>query len=89
MSPWRVEFDRATAFVHGPKDEARRRIAALGDNGPVWVARRKAWATSPAVANRLLDQLEGRHVAAAVEDVDQTALDLTATSPANHLGTLW
>ena len=48
---WRVEFDHGTAFVYGPKTEARRRIAACGDNGPIWTRRREAWATSPQVAN--------------------------------------
>lgn len=79
---WRVSFDRGTAFVVGPKTEARRRIAACGDSSPTWVRRRNAWATSPAVANRVVDQLDGR-LPVMLEDVAQTELDLTATSPAN------
>jgi len=71
---WRVQFDRETAFIAGPKAESRRRIAACGDAGPVWVARRKAWATSAAVAGRVLDQLAARRVPATVEDADQGAL---------------
>lgn len=79
---WRVTFDRGTAFVQGPKAEGRRRIAACGDKSPTWVRRRNAWATSPAIANRVVDQLEGRQPLA-IEDVSQTELDLTATGPAN------
>lgn len=82
---WRVEFDAATAFISGPKAEARRRLAACGDQSPVWVARREAWATSTTVAQRLLDQLEGRNVAATIEDTAQSELDLTETVPANAL----
>jgi hypothetical protein len=74
---WRVTFDRSTAFVVGPKAEARRRIAACGDHSPMWVARRSAWATSPAVASRVLDQLEARRVTVTVEHADQVELDLT------------
>jgi hypothetical protein len=71
---WRVTFDRSTAFVEGPKAEARRRIAACGDAGPAWVARRSAWATSPTAAARVLDQLEARRIPVAVEDVGQEVL---------------
>lgn len=90
---WRVTFDRGTAFVAGPKAEARRRLAVCGDVSPIWVARREAWATSPAAANRLLDQLEGRHLTVPVEDAAQVALDLSETQPANvppeRQGALW
>jgi len=82
-APWQVTYDRGTAFVVGPKAEARRRIAACGDNAPQWIARRSAWATSPAVANKVLDQLEARNVGAAVEHTDQGAFDLSETVPAN------
>lgn len=81
---WRVEFDRASAFVSGPKAEARRRIAACGDHDPIWVRRRDAWATSAAVGSRVLDQLEGRQPVL-VEHADQTELDLTDTEPANRV----
>lgn len=88
---WRITFDHDTAFVAGPKVEARRRIAVCGDSSPIWVSRRDAWATSPTVANRVLDQIEGRPVA--VEDVDQCELNLTDTTPANvppvRQGVLW
>ena len=87
----RVIFDRDTAFIVGDKAEVRRRIAACGDHAPIWVRRRGAWATSPAVANRVLDQIEGRRPVV-VEDADQAALDLTETVPANHelrQGVLW
>ena len=86
---WRVEFDRATAFVIGPKAEARRRIAACGDAEPIWTPRRGAWATSAAVANKVLDQLEARRVAVAIDHADQTPLDLSDTVPANVRGSLW
>ena len=79
---WRVEFDRGTAFLHGPRAEARCRIAACGDTDPIWIRRRQAWATSPAVANRVLDQLEGRQPVV-VENTDQTELTFTETEPAN------
>lgn len=72
---WRVIFDGQIAFIVGPKAEARRRIHACGDHAPIWVQRRSAWATTPAVANRLLDQLRGQHVVP-VEDTDQPELDL-------------
>jgi len=74
----RVIFDRDTAFIVGDKAEVRRRIAACGDHGPIWVPRRGAWATSPAVANRVLDQLEGRQPVV-VDDTAQAELDLTET----------
>lgn len=80
---WRVEFDHATAFVTGPKVEARRRLAALGEHSPIWVNRRSAWATSTTIANRLLDQIDGR-AAAVVEDAQQDVLDLSETVPANQ-----
>lgn len=90
MSRWGATFDAGTAFIVGPKAEARRRIAACGDRWPVWVARRNAWATSPAVANRVLDQLEARNVIARVEDSGQASLDLTETGPANDIpASLW
>lgn len=58
-----VHFDRGTtAFVTGPKNEIRRRLAVCGDKAPVWVRRRDAWATSTAVASRLLEQLSGRPI---------------------------
>lgn len=82
---WRVEFDRGTAFVTGPKAEARRRIAACGDTEPIWTQRRSAWATSTSTASRVLDQLEARRVAVVVENADQACLDLTETVPANTL----
>lgn len=85
MVTWRVEYDRNTAFVQGPPTEARRRIAACGDPAPIWVRRRSAWATSPAVASRVLDQLRGRNVAALVNDTAQNELDLTETVPATHV----
>ncbi len=44
--------------------------------------RRSAWATSPTVANRVLDQIEGRQPVA-ISDVDQTELNITDTEPAN------
>lgn len=71
---WRVEFDRESAFVVGPKVEARRRLAVCGDTSPVWVGRRSAWATSTHAANRLLDQLESKHIRAVVENRDQESL---------------
>ncbi len=80
---WRVTFDRGSAFVEGPKVEARRRIAVCGDRAPAWVARRNAWATSPAVASAVLDQLEARNVSAVIDNADQAALDLSDTQPAN------
>lgn len=90
---WRVTFDTgSTAFVYGPKAEARRRLAVCGDQSPIWVQRREAWATSVAAASLLLDQLEGRNVAVPIEDAAQTELDLTDTQPANHevrQGVLW
>ncbi len=91
---WRVTIDRGTAFIEGPKAEARRRIAACGDPAVPWVARRNAWATSPAVARRLLDQLDARRIRYVVDDSAQGLLDLTETEPANALsverqGVLW
>ena len=85
---WRVTFDHSTAFVAGPKVEARRRLAACGDCGPIWVGRRDAWATSTRAANRLLDQLEARNIAAVVEDNGQGRLEVDQidTQP-NHLPT--
>jgi hypothetical protein len=73
---WQVTFDHGTAFITGPKAESRRRIAACGDHAPTWVGRMAAWATSPAVANRVLDQLEARRMPVTVEDTAQAALDL-------------
>lgn len=88
---WRVQFDRGTAFVEGPKAEARRRLAACGDPSPMWVNRRSAWATSTAAARLLLDQLEARHLPSVVADTAQGALDVTDAGPANVLpdGGLW
>lgn len=80
---WRIEFDRATAFVTGPKAEARRRVAACGEADPIWVQRRGAWATSPSIASRVIDQLEARRIPVTVENADQVCLDLTETTPAN------
>lgn len=80
---WRIEFDRATAFVTGPKAEARRRLAACGEPEPIWVQRRGAWATSPSIASRVIDQLEARRIPVHVDNVDQVSLDLTETTPAN------
>ena len=82
---WRITFDRGTAFVEGPRTESRRHIAACGDHSPSWVQRRTAWATSPAVASAVLDQLEARNVSAVVEHADQGSLDLSQTVPANVL----
>lgn len=82
---WRVAFDRSTAFVGGPKAEARRRIAACGDPDPVWTSRRSAWATSINTASRVIDQLEARRIPVVVENVDQACLDLSETVPANTL----
>ncbi len=82
MTGWRVTFDRGTAFVAGPKSEARRRLEAC-HGSPVWVNRRSAWATSPAAASAVLDQLEARRIPAVVENADQTPLDLSDTEPAN------
>jgi hypothetical protein len=80
---WRVEFDRGTAFVVGPKAEARRRIAACGDTDPIWTQRRGAWATSTSAGGKVIDQLEARRVPVVVENADQACLDLTDTVPAN------
>lgn len=80
---WRCVFSAGSAFIYGPKAEARRRIAACGDSSPIWVSRRPAWATSPSVANRVLDQLEARNITVTVEDTGQARLDLTDTEPAN------
>lgn len=80
---WRVEFDHGTAFVTGPKTEARRRIAACGDSEPIWTQRRGAWATSTSAASRVIDQLEARRVPVAIENADQVSLDLTQTASAN------
>lgn len=88
---WRVTFDRGTAFVEGPKSEARRRLESCGGS-PIWTARRNAWATSPDAARLLLDQLEARRLPAVVVDTDQAAFDLTETIPANLApaqGALW
>ncbi len=76
MSGWRVTFDAHTAFVAGPKTEARRRLAVCGDDAPIWVNRRDAWATSTKAANRLLDQLEARNIGAVVEDHGQGRLSV-------------
>lgn len=81
---WRVEFDRATAFVTGPKADARRRIAACGDPDPIWTKRRDAWATAPAIASRVVDQLEARRIPVIVDHADQATFDLTETVPANQ-----
>jgi hypothetical protein len=80
---WRVEFDRATAFVGGPKADARRRVAACGDADPIWVQRRGAWATSPSIASRVVDQLEARRIPVVVDHADQVCFDLSETVPAN------
>lgn len=80
---WRVEFDRGTAFVVGPKAEARRRLAACGDTAPIWTQRRGAWATSTRAASAVVDQLEARRVPVVVENADQAVFDLTETVPAN------
>lgn len=80
---WRISFDRATCFVSGDKAEARRRIAACGDASPMWVERRRAWATSASVGNAVASQLEARRIPVVVENADQGALDLTETVPAN------
>lgn len=80
---WRIEFDRATAFIVGPKAEARRRVAACGESDPIWVQRRGAWATSPSIASRVIDQLEARRIPVHVDNADQVSLDLTETVPAN------
>ena len=80
----RVFFDRNSAFISGPKAEIRRRIAACGDHSPIWTRHREAWATSPAVANRVLDQLEGRSVPVPVDDVDQREIQFAETVRANH-----
>jgi hypothetical protein len=88
-----VTYSGSTAFLHGPKTEARRRLAACGDSSPLWVARRGAWATSIPAANRVVDQLEARNIRVAIEHADQAALDLSATEPANippeRQGVLW
>ena len=81
---WLVEFDHGTAFITGPKAEARRRIEACGDHGPIWTHRRGAWATSPSTASRVIDQLEARRVAVTIEHADQVCLDLSETTPANQ-----
>jgi hypothetical protein len=81
---WRVTYDRGTAFVHGPKTEARRRIAACGDRSPIWTRHREAWATSPAVASLVLDQLEARNIPAGVDHADQSMIQFAGTLPANH-----
>lgn len=92
MSAWRVCFESETAFVHGPKTEARRRLAVCGDLSPIWVKRREAWATSTVAANRLVDQLEGHNITVPLEDARQVEFDLTETEPANTpvaQGVLW
>lgn len=97
MSRWCVTFDHATAFVAGPKVEARRRLAVCGDTGPIWVRRRDAWATSTQAANRLLDQLEARNITAVVEDHGQGRLEVDQNdtepnrlpSPVPPQGRLW
>lgn len=93
MSDWRFNIDGKTAFIAGPKAEARRRITACGDHSPPWVARRGAWATSPAVARRVLDQLDARNIRYALEDTSQLDLDLSDTEPADRpparQGALW
>ena len=94
MTGFRVTFDDAgsTAFVAGPKHEARRRLAVCGDPSPIWVRRREAWATSVPAASRLLDQLEGRNVVVPIEDARQWELDLSELGPANvplAQGGLW
>lgn len=80
---YRVQFEGNTAFVHGDKAEVRRRIEICGDHGPIWVRRREAWATSPEVANRVLDQLEGR-VEVPIDDADQMEIGHAETVPASH-----
>lgn len=81
---WAVRYDHGTAFVRGPKAEARRRIAACGDPNPIWVKRREAWATSPAVAHKVMGQLEAWGATVPVEDAQQGELTFTETVPANH-----
>jgi hypothetical protein len=73
---WEIEFSGATAFVAGPKNEARRRLYGAGDRSPIWTARRKAWATSPEAARGVLDQLDARRIPYRVEDAAQAGLDL-------------
>lgn len=85
MTAWRISYDRGTAFISGPKAEARRRIAACGDRGPLWVGRRTAWATSREVANGVLSQLEAHRVDVVLEHADQAAIDFSDTEPANRL----
>ena len=77
-------FDGGTAFIAGPKTDARRRIAACGDRSPLWVPRRAAWATSPAVARRVLDQLDARRIPYTLEDTAQAGLDLTVDLTLNY-----
>ena len=74
---WSFHFDGRTVFIAGPKSEARRRLAVCGDRHPMWVKRRSAWATSPAAARKVLDQLDARRIAYTVEDTAQSGLDLT------------
>jgi hypothetical protein len=74
---WFALFDGQTAFIEGPKSEARRRLAVCGDPRPTWVKRRSAWATSPAAARQVLDQLDARRIPYTVEDTAQAGLDLT------------
>lgn len=82
---WRVTFDHGTAFVEGPKTEARRRLAACGDPAAIWTSRRNAWATSTEAASRLLDQLEARKVPAVVDDTAQGDLVFSESQAANRL----
>lgn len=91
MTTWHIAYDGGTAFVAGPKAEARRRIAAAGDPSPLWVARRNAWATSTAAATAVLNQLDARNIPATVEDTAQAAITLDDTQAANALpeGGLW
>lgn len=74
---WTVTFDAGTAFVVGPKSDARRRLAACGDRSPLWVPRRQAWATTPAAARAVLDQLDARRIAYTVTDAQQLGIPLT------------
>ncbi|RNM13294.1 hypothetical protein [Nocardioides pocheonensis] len=80
-----MTFDHGSAFVEGPKTEARRRLAACGDTSPIWTARRNAWATSTEAASRLLDQLEARNAPTVVEDSAQSGLTFSEAQAANHL----
>jgi hypothetical protein len=74
---WSFNFDGGTAFVAGPKAEARRRLHVCGDKSPTWIKRLDGWAISPATARTVLHQLHARWIANTVEDTAQSVLDLT------------